>query len=172
MIHALLLASCLSAATLAGADLSAFDPLLGAWHGKGVLRGAPREAEYRWERDLGRKFVRMRYRVLAAGKTVFEGEARYRAAGGHWFDSNGSAYDIAWEAVPGAIASEWGPAGAFYGKSRYEVGPQGVLTVTDWAKGQSGALAEFAKFEVRRTPGLAGACDPGGNPAQLVRRAR
>lgn len=157
MTHPTLLtaALCLAAAPLAAADLSAFDALLGVWQGKGVLRGAPMEAEYRWERDLGRKFVRLRYRVLAAGKTVFEGEARYRAGGGHWFDSNGSAYDIAWEALPGGVASEWGPAGAFYGKSRYEVGSQGVLTVTDWAKGKTGTLAEFAKFEVRRAPGLA-----------------
>lgn len=128
----------------------------GAWAGEGKFFGQTARQQLQWERVLDGKFLTLKLRVEAAGKTLFEGHAYYQATAANqyearWFDSQGHLYPIKAQLEADTLTAFWGEPNKEQGKSTYHLLATGKqLEVVDAVRNKDGSWREFGRFMLKR----------------------
>ncbi|HEX4847322.1 MAG TPA: hypothetical protein VFV30_04210 [Novosphingobium sp.] len=158
------LALALAAGLLAPASVASPAPaslnwLHGAWTGQSEFLGRPAAVQLDVGPALQGTATALVYRVDAAaseGRPAlrFEGRGTYRVAPdgtvtGQWADSGGNLHPLSGRTTEGELQVNWGDVRSEMGHSRYSLGPDGVLTVTDSVYSR-GTVRVFARASYRR----------------------
>jgi hypothetical protein len=128
----------------------------GPWMGEGKFFGQPATQHLKWERVLDGKFLTLKLRVEAAGKTLFEGHAYYQPTAAsqydaRWFDSQGHIYPIKAQLEADTLTAFWGEPSKEEGKSTYRLLNAGKqLEVVDAVRNKDGSWREFGRFVLKR----------------------
>ncbi len=135
------------------------DRLEGVWVGEGKAFGMPATLQLKFERVLGKKFLRLtlknEIKTPNGQVQVFEGHAYYLplAAGKYdarWFDSRGVSFPIKGQEEGDAVIALWGAPDQEQGKSTYRLIKPGELEVVDLVLQKDGTYREFGRFVLRR----------------------
>lgn len=118
--------------------------LMGEWRADCDTWGAAARCELDWAPGLHENHTTVRYAILHAGsgESIFSGDGVYRITGediiGYWSDSGGAIHPLSATWEDGALTTHWGTAGSAQGRTRYHLGDDGSLQVTDWALNDDG----------------------------------
>ena len=153
---------------LAAAPLAAQTPqggldwLTGQWRGEGSMLGRPSVTRMTVAPAIGTSWVQLDYsaRVTATANAPainFDGRGHYRPLKdsrwtGRWLDSAGSSHPLTGRITGQTFVTLWGSVDSELGRSRYVLGPDGVLTVTDAVLQADGSWRDFATASYRREP--------------------
>lgn len=136
--------------------LAPLDRFAGAWTGAGTLHGSKSLLELRFDRVLGRRFVRVEHRnrvETPGGELLFEGLAVYRAVGGTftatWFDSFGHVYPVAASLEGDTLRAEWGTPDTEQGLTLYRLTAPHTLEVRDSVR-KAGTFQELGRATLAR----------------------
>ena len=139
------------------------DWMTGQWSGSGRMFGRPSVTRLTVAPAIGKSWVQLDYsaEVAAAGNAPpirFDGRGHYRATAdskwtGRWLDSAGSSHPVAGRVSGRTFVTLWGSVDSELGRSRYALGPDGQLTVTDSVLQADGTWRDFATATYRREPG-------------------
>lgn len=140
LISAICASLFMTAGSAAADERLLLEQFVGAWSSNGDAFGGPAQTAMTWTPVLSGKFIRLDYRIempRGAETAVFEGAAYYKPEGdgrwsAFWADSSGELHPVSAARDGDAIVSHWGVEDVKYGRTRYELLPNGEMEVTDW----------------------------------------
>ncbi|NNC38584.1 MAG: hypothetical protein EX271_01735 [Acidimicrobiales bacterium] len=117
------------------------EKFLGKWQSTGDAFGQPAVSTMVWTLALEGRFIRLDYSIdppnKENAKSIFSGVAYYKMGDdgsytAFWADTSGDLHPLNASFADNTLTTIWGVEGEKLGKTRYALGADGNITVTDW----------------------------------------